>query len=96
MNKNLNIVQRHITYEPKIFSKRKNPVNINKNDFNNIITKENYNNILKLINKSFRKSERNFDDKSFIKKTDELRLNHKEIENKKKIVKCKSNININY
>ena len=83
------------TYEPKIFSKRKNPENINKNDFNNIITKENYNNILKLINKSFRKSERNFDDKSFIKKTDELRLNHTEIENKKKIVKCKSNININ-
>ena len=87
------------TYQAKIFQKRKNPINnidINKDDDNNnIITKERYNNILKLINKSFRKSNRNNDNKSFIEKTNILKLNHTEIENKKKIIKCKSNININ-
>jgi len=87
------------TYQAKIFQKRKNPINnidINKDDDNNnIITKERYNNILKLINKSFRKSNRNNDDKSFIEKTNVLKLNHTKIENKKRIIKCKSNININ-
>ena len=44
---------------------------------------------------SFRKSNRNNDDKSFIEKTNVLKLNHTKIENKKRIIKCKSNININ-
>ena len=51
--------------------------------------------ILKLINKSFRKSNKNNIGKSFIEKTNELKINHTEIEKKKNMIKCKSNININ-
>ena len=86
------------TYEAKLFQKRraqKNNVNINKNE-KTIITKEKYNNILKLINKSFRKINKNNNDKSFIEKTNRLKLNNIESEKKKKkITHCKSNSNIN-
>ena len=83
------------TYELKNYSNKNNQSNINhhKNENredNNIITKEKYNNILKLINKSFKKNNRNTTDKSNIEKT-----NHTEIEKKKILFKCKSNININ-
>jgi len=62
----------------------------------NIITKEKYNNILKLINNSFKKNnDRNSNDKSFIERINELKLNHTKDETTKKISKCKSNININ-
>ena len=86
------------THEVKNYPKRKTPINninINKNENTNIITKERYNNILKLINKSFKKSNRNNNDNSFYEKNSEIKSNHTEIEKKKKIVKCKSNININ-
>ena len=86
------------TYEAKIYPKRKTPINIiniNQKDSNSIITKERYNNILKLINNTFRKNKRNSKDKSFFEKSNDLQLNQTEIGKKKKIAKCKSNININ-
>ena len=84
-------------YEMKNFSKIKTPLIIeNKNENDNIITKEKYNNILKLINNSFKNNkERNTKEKSFIERINELKLNHTDEEKTKKITKCKSNININ-
>ena len=85
-------------YKIKNIPDIKTPINIieNINENNNIITKEKYNNILKLINNSFKKGNyRNSNDKSFIERINELELNHTKDETTKKILKCKSNININ-
>ena len=85
-------------YKIKNIPDIKTPINIieNINEKNNIITKEKYNNILKLINNSFKKGNyRNSNDKSFIERINELELNHIKDETTKKILKCKSNININ-
>ena len=86
------------TYEVKLFQKRRSQKNINNMNKNEktIITKEKYNNILKLINKSLRKSNRNNNDKSFIENTNHLKLNNTDIEKKKKkMIQCKSNSDIN-
>ena len=61
------------TYEVDIHQRKRTPININKDihstkneNNNNIITKEKYKNILKLINNSLKKNNGNKGDKSFI------------------------------
>ena len=86
-------------YEADNYLKRNSTIDVidNTNDNKNIITQEKYNNILKLINKSFRKSNKEQNDKSFIGngKTNLLKVNNTKIEKKKIIKKCKSNLNMN-
>ena len=89
------------TYEVDIHQRKRTPININKDihstkneNNNNIITKEKYKNILKLINNSLKKNNGNKGDKSFIEKVKDADLNT--LDNKKKLFfKCKSNINLN-
>ena len=103
-NKKINIINGERKYysskahKIKNISNIKTPINVieNINENVNIITKEKYNNILKLINNSLKKNnDRNSNDKSFIERINELKLNHTKDETTKKISKCKSNININ-
>ena len=86
-------------YEADNYLKRNSTIDVidNTNDNKNIITQEKYNNILKLINKSFRKSNKEQNDKSFIGngKTNLLKVNNTKIEKKRIIKKCKSNLNMN-
>ena len=101
-NKNLNFMNgkkknySSKTYEVDNNSKRNSTKDIiNKtNENNNIITEEKYNNILKLINNSFRKNSKNQNDKSFIEKVNLLKLNNTKIDKKKILSKCRSNLNI--
>ena len=84
-------------YETDNCLKRNSTIDVidNTNGNKNIITQEKYNNILKLINKSFRKSNKEQNDKSFIGKANLLKLNNAKIEKKKIIKKSKSNLNMN-
>ena len=101
-NKNLNFMNgKKKNYSSKTYkvdnnSKRNSTKDIiNKtNENNNIITEEKYNNILKLINNSFRKNSKNQNDKSFIEKVNLLKLNNTKIDKKKILSKCRSNLNI--
>ena len=84
-------------YEADNYLKRNSTIDVidNTNDNKNIITQEKYNNILKLINKSFRKSNKEQNDKSFMGKANFVKINNTKLEKKRLIKKCKSNLNFN-
>ena len=85
------------TYEIDNYSKRNSTLDVidKTKENNNIITQEKYNNILKLINNSFRKNIKDTNDKSFLGRANLLKLNNTKIEKKRLLNKCKSNLNIN-
>ena len=87
------------TYEVDIHQRKRTPININKDihstkneNNNNIITKEKYKNILKLINNSLKKNNGNKGDKSFIEKVKDADLNT--LDNKKKLFFKKNTLKI--